>query len=91
LDEAFDEFQRAVNADKDHVALARERRDIFMDGLAGEDDVDEVIASGALARRTQLDRSTTSTRSWSTVRKIIRTGACLATRPRSLSTTVVPR
>jgi hypothetical protein len=55
LDEAFDEFQLAVNAAKEHVALARERRDTFMDGLSGEDDVDEVIASGALARRTQLD------------------------------------
>jgi hypothetical protein len=55
LDEAFDEFQHAVNAAEEHVALARERRDTFMDGLTGEDDIAEVIASGALARRTQLD------------------------------------
>ncbi|WP_280403772.1 SMODS domain-containing nucleotidyltransferase [Nocardia brasiliensis] len=52
---AFDAYQMAIDADPAHVALARERRDIFIGALAGPRDVVEVVKSGSLQRRTQLD------------------------------------
>jgi predicted nucleotidyltransferase len=52
---AFDDFQEVVNADKEHVDLARERRDIFKKAFKAEPDVAEVFGSGSLARSTQLD------------------------------------
>jgi predicted nucleotidyltransferase len=55
VEKAFDDFQRFVNADKEHVDLARERRDIFKRAFRAEPDVDEVFGSGSLARSTQLD------------------------------------
>lgn len=55
VEKAFDDFQKIVNADKEHVDLARERRDIFKRALRGEPDVEEVFGSGSLARSTQLD------------------------------------
>lgn len=55
INEAFDEFQKIVNADKDRVDVARARRDIFKQALSTEADVAEVFGSGSLARSTQLD------------------------------------
>jgi hypothetical protein len=55
VNEAFDIFQRKVDADPVHVRKARHRQGIFRDALLGEPDVLEVIPSGSLARGTQLD------------------------------------
>jgi hypothetical protein len=55
VEQAFDDFQKTVNADKDHVDLARERRDVFKKAFTAEPDVAEVFGSGSLARSTQLD------------------------------------
>ncbi|WP_306232105.1 nucleotidyltransferase domain-containing protein [Agrococcus beijingensis] len=55
VDDAFEEFQQAVNADPGAVREARERRDLFRDAFSSETDVDEIIASGSLARGTQKD------------------------------------
>lgn len=52
---AFEAFQGEVNADPDSVSEARRRRDLFRDGLQPLADVVQVIPSGSLARRTQLD------------------------------------
>jgi len=54
LDEAFDEFQKTVDADRDQVVLARERRDTFKKAFGSESDVADVFGSGSLARSTQL-------------------------------------
>jgi len=54
LDEAFDDFQEAVDGDRDQVVLARERRDVFKEAFSAEDDVTEVFGSGSLRRSTQL-------------------------------------
>jgi hypothetical protein len=53
--DAFDEYQKTVDADPKHVALARERRDLFIDALDKVDDVKEVVKSGSLERSTQLE------------------------------------
>jgi hypothetical protein len=55
VEKAFDDFQIVVNAEKDHVDLARQRRDIFKNAFKAESDVEEVFGSGSLARSTQLD------------------------------------
>lgn len=55
VEQAFDDFQDIVNADKEHVDLARDRRDIFKGAFNAEPDVAEVFGSGSLARSTQLD------------------------------------
>lgn len=55
VEQAFDDFQEIVNAEKDHVDLARERRDAFKRAFKAEPDVAEVFGSGSLARSTQLD------------------------------------
>ncbi len=52
---AFTQFQTEVNADPAAVKEGRRRRDLFRDGLDPLDDVVKVIASGSLARGTQLD------------------------------------
>lgn len=52
---AFGLFQTEVNADSAAVTEGRRRRDVFRDGLEPLDDVVQVIASGSLARHTQLD------------------------------------
>ena len=54
LDSAFDALQTTVNADPDHLAEARRRRDLFLDILGGQEDVDgdDSFASGSLARKT---------------------------------------
>ena len=54
-DEAFDVFQKEVDADASHVRKARRRRDIFRDAFEKLGDVKQVIPSGSLARGTQLD------------------------------------
>lgn len=54
IDEAFDAFQRTVDADRSQVVCARERRDIFKKTFVAEPDVVEVFGSGSLARSTQL-------------------------------------
>ena len=53
--DAFDEFQGIVNADAEQVKEARRRRDLFRDAFLNEGDVNEVIASGSLARGTHKD------------------------------------
>ncbi|PWU46299.1 hypothetical protein DLJ47_32835 [Micromonospora sp. S4605] len=55
VEKAFDDFQTVVNADKDRVDLARQRRDTFKKAFKDEPDVEEVFGSGSLARSTQLD------------------------------------
>src|SRR3954454_12455225 len=50
---AFREYQKSVNADDEQVREARRRRDLFKEAFSPEPDVDEVIASGSLARGTQ--------------------------------------
>ncbi|MEV6985802.1 hypothetical protein AB0M95_31710 [Sphaerisporangium sp. NPDC051017] len=55
IEKAFDDFQQIVNADKDRVDVARERRDVFKKAINAEADVAEVFGSGSLARSTQLD------------------------------------
>jgi hypothetical protein len=52
---AFGQFQTIVNADPVAVAEARRRRNLFRDAFTALPDVAEVIASGSLARATQLD------------------------------------
>ncbi len=52
---AFGQFQTIVNADPASVAEARRRRNLFRDAFTPLPDVVEVIASGSLARATQLD------------------------------------
>jgi len=52
---AFGYFQTEVNAEPSAVAEGRRRRDLFRYGLDTLDDVVQVIPSGSLARRTQLD------------------------------------
>ncbi|HEX2285070.1 MAG TPA: nucleotidyltransferase [Mycobacterium sp.] len=52
LDQAFDEYQKTVDADPTQVTEARERRDIFKAALGAEDDVAEVWGSGSLRRST---------------------------------------
>src|SRR6266542_760570 len=54
LDEAFNDFQKAVDADREQVVLARDRRDTFKKAFGSEDDVTEVFGSGSLRRSTQL-------------------------------------
>lgn len=53
--DAFKTFQDVVNADITHVREARARRDLFKGAFGAEVDVEEVIASGSLARGTHKD------------------------------------
>lgn len=53
--DAFDAYQKTIDADPAQVALARERRDIFVDALDSTEGVVEVIKSGSLQRSTQLE------------------------------------
>jgi len=55
IGKAFDDLQKAANADKDQVSEARGRRDKFNLAFKPQDDVVEVIASGSLARSTQRE------------------------------------
>lgn len=54
IDEAFDAFQKTVDAEREQVVLARERRDMFKKAFGGEGDVTEVFGSGSLRRSTQI-------------------------------------
>ncbi len=55
MTDAFKTFQDVVNADITHVREARARRDLFKGAFGTEEDVEEVIASGSLARGTHKD------------------------------------
>jgi hypothetical protein len=55
INDAFDDYQKHVNADDPQVVAARRRRDLFTDSLGGCDDVDEVVSSGSLRRGTHRD------------------------------------
>jgi hypothetical protein len=55
INKAFDDLQREADAAPEHVREARRRRDVFCSAFAGEDEVDEVFASGSLARSTQRE------------------------------------
>jgi hypothetical protein len=54
VEDAFDQYQRTVDADATQVKTARDRRATFKGALGAEADVVEVKGSGALARSTQL-------------------------------------
>lgn len=53
--DAFEAYQKIVNADEEQVRTARARRDLFKDAFADEPDVIEVKPSGSLARGTHKD------------------------------------
>lgn len=53
--EAFNAYQETIDADPAHVALARERRDVFIGALGKADGVKEIVKSGSLERSTQLE------------------------------------
>ena len=55
LNDAFDKLQQAADADPERVKEARRRRDLFDTAFTPQDDVDEVVASGSLARSTQRE------------------------------------
>lgn len=55
VNDALGIFQDAVNVPPEPLKLARERRDVFKGGLRGEPDVNEILASGSLARGTHKD------------------------------------
>ena len=55
LNDAFDTLQEAADADPEQVREARRRRDLFDTAFTPQDDVDEVVASGSLARSTQRE------------------------------------
>lgn len=54
VDDAFDIFQRKIDADPYHVLKARLRKNRFADALTTLDEVAESFASGSLARSTLL-------------------------------------
>ncbi len=54
LGEAFDAFQKQVDADPTQVEEARERRETFKSALGAESDVLEVWGSGSLRRSTHI-------------------------------------
>lgn len=53
--EAFNQYQESIDADPTQVSLARARRDLFIGALEKADDVKEIVKSGSLERRTQLE------------------------------------
>ncbi|MGH3652248.1 SMODS domain-containing nucleotidyltransferase [Glutamicibacter sp.] len=53
--EAFNAFQKVVNADSENVREARIRRDLFAGAFEAEQDVKEVVPSGSFARGTHKD------------------------------------
>lgn len=55
LERAFDGLQLKVDADPALVREARERRQKFADAFLDEDDVDEVVFIGSIARSTQIE------------------------------------
>lgn len=55
LNAAFDELQRAADAEPELVAEARRRRDLFDAAFSSQEDVAEVVPSGSLARSTQRE------------------------------------
>jgi hypothetical protein len=55
VDSGFDDLQKTVDADVVALREARRRRDVFVDALNDEADVENAWASGSLARRTHKD------------------------------------
>jgi len=55
ITQAFTELHKVADADRAQVREGRRRRDLFHDAFCPEDDVDDVIPSGSLARSTQRD------------------------------------
>jgi hypothetical protein len=55
ITDAFNQLQSAADADREQVKEARARRDKFRDAFEPEDEVDDVIPSGSLARSTQRE------------------------------------
>lgn len=55
LNDAFDTLQDAADANANHVKEARRRRDLFDTAFTPQEDVEEVIPSGSLARSTQRE------------------------------------
>lgn len=55
IEDAFNQLQSVADADRDQVKEARRRRDKFRDAFKPEDEIDDVIPSGSLARSTQRD------------------------------------
>jgi hypothetical protein len=55
ISKAFDELQRAADADPDQVKEARRRRDVFDEAFSPASDIDAVVPSGSLARSTQRE------------------------------------
>ncbi|MDV6286643.1 SMODS domain-containing nucleotidyltransferase [Rhodococcus jostii] len=52
--QAFDDYQKTIDADHGQVKLARRRRDTFVSAFNSADDVTAVVKSGSLQRSTQL-------------------------------------
>jgi hypothetical protein len=55
ITKAFAELHKVADADPEQVKEGRRRRDMFRTGFCHEDDVDDVVPSGSLARSTQRD------------------------------------
>jgi hypothetical protein len=55
LNDAFNQLQSDADADADQVKEARRRRDKFRGAFEPEDEIDEVMPSGSLARSTQRE------------------------------------
>lgn len=55
VNDAFDTYQRYVNADESSLTTARERRDLFKSAFEPQPDISRVLRSGSLARGTQRD------------------------------------
>jgi hypothetical protein len=55
LEQAFDDMQATVDAEPDLVAEARARRNKIASGFGEDDDVDETVYIGSIARATQIE------------------------------------
>jgi len=55
LNKAFDDLQSEADAAAEHVREARRRRDVFRVAFGGQEEVEEVVLSGSLARSTQRE------------------------------------
>jgi hypothetical protein len=55
ITKAFAELHKAADADAKQVREGRRRRDLFRDAFCPEEEVDDVVPSGSLARHTRRD------------------------------------
>lgn len=55
VDDAFNEFQKVVNADPTLVQEAKDRRNKFADALTEQDDVQGALFIGSIARASQIE------------------------------------